>query len=160
MPDDNSAPAAPLGPWTRRSLVGLLLAYWLTWVIITHWPKIPLPAFSPHRIDKVLHFIGYTLLAFLLSFMPSVARRRLVRPTRAEGLVILATIAVAGILDELTQPWFGRSFEWGDYAADLLGGAAGLALFHAFVIWRNRRWRRAAASAGPSRASPSEWASR
>lgn len=114
--------------WYRRTTLGLAAAYWCLWVVITHWPKLEIPAFAGLRYDKVAHFGGYTILAFLLAQVVATHWRAGLQFTRRAALGVWSVVAVGGILDELTQPYFRRSFEWGDYAADLLGGLFGIAL--------------------------------
>ena len=108
----------------RRRPTTTLVAYWLCALLVTHVP--PLRAHDPDQPpglpwDKLVHFTGYATLAWLL-MNALTARRRL-------GLSLLLTIgcvAVYGVVDELTQPPFGRTADVWDYAADLLGLAFGL----------------------------------
>lgn len=129
---------------TRRAIVLAAAIYWCAWVTVTHWPKIEVPMFSGWRWDKVAHFGGYTILAFLLSLVAAVVWRGGMQITRRDALGVWLVISVGGILDELTQPLFGRSFEWGDYAADLLGGLLGIALAAALLAFLRTRQRLAA----------------
>jgi VanZ family protein len=121
----------------RRTIIFLAAMYWCVWVVLTHWPKIELPMISGMRLDKVGHFGGYTVLAFLLSLMVAICWRAGAKLTRWDALGVWLVLAVCGILDEWTQPYFGRSFEWGDYAADLSGGLFGIAI--AVVVLSYRR---------------------
>ena len=79
--------------------------------------------------DKLMHGVAYavlTVLAFLAVASYRSGRERLASPLgwRATSVVLLVLMAY-GLIDEATQPWFGRSFEWRDYLADLSGiGAA------------------------------------
>ena len=78
--------------------------------------------------DKIPHMVAYAVLA---AFMVLVGVRGLL------GVALL--IAVASV-DELTQPWFGRSCTLGDWLADLaviLGVYAGYALVRCFVRRRS-----------------------
>jgi VanZ family protein len=126
---------------TRRTIVLFVAAYWCVWVGFTHWPKIELPMISGMRLDKVGHFGGYTILAFLLSLMVAICWRAGTKLTRWDALGVWLTIALGGILDEWTQPYFGRSFEWGDYAADLSGGLLGIAIAAAVLSYRRAQQR-------------------
>ncbi|MBL9122930.1 MAG: VanZ family protein [Planctomycetaceae bacterium] len=130
----------------RRAIVWMAVTYWCVWVVFTHWPKIELPVISNIRLDKVGHFGGYSVLAFLLAMLVAIYWRGGLRLTRRDAVGVWLVIAVGGILDEWTQPYFGRSFEWGDYAADLLGGLCGLAIAAAVLSYRRSLHRAAAAS--------------
>ncbi|MEK6246620.1 MAG: VanZ family protein, partial [Planctomycetales bacterium] len=44
------------------------------------------------------------------------------------GLIIVLAVMVWGLIDEATQPIFGRVFDWNDYAANTLGVGIGLSL--------------------------------
>ena len=103
-----------------------LLIYWPVAFIGTHIPSPWEPRGAPSRhppYDKVGHFAGYALLAWLLM---SLLSRRL-HPLTAAALTLLA-IAAYGAIDELTQPYFNRSADVPDYLADLVGGVVGIAI--------------------------------
>ena len=105
-------------------------------ITTTHIPKVPDPlGFRPS--DKLLHFMAYTVLGALVGLVSS----RYVRPRLGVALMLFVGLAVHGVLDEVTQPLFGRHADAADWFADILGAAAGLGLFFAasnFVQrWRN-----------------------
>lgn len=131
LSDTDSFEARP-----RRTIILLAAIYWCVWVVFTHWPKIELPMISGMRLDKLGHFGGYTILAFLLSLMVAICWRAGAKLTRWDALGVWLMIALGGILDEWTQPYFSRSFEWGDYAADLSGGLLGIAIAAAVLSYR------------------------
>lgn len=84
--------------------------------------------------DKLLHFIGFIPLGGLVVW------RLGSRPTRVTGWQLLPgffALLLYGVIDELTQPPFGRDCEFYDWLADCGGGAAGLAL-GALTIGRSR----------------------
>lgn len=116
----------------NRWPVVLLIVYWVVLLTATHWPK--LPGLDIPGKDKTEHVLAYGLLAGL---MINVAARRLIM---YRGLVIalgtVALIAIAGALDERTQPYFGRSCELYDWLADLAG--AGLVTLGYLAVVRNR----------------------
>ena len=119
----------------RRRPRAVLVAYWIAAFVATHSPPLfrdddgP-PMFEPPiGPDKVFHFGGFAVLAFLLM-------NALRRPAATFVICLLY-----GVLDELTQPPFGRTADPFDLLADLLGAAAGVALF---VRIRHRRKPRAA----------------
>lgn len=107
---------------TLRRFVGVLLAvYWTMLFLATHvtiesaGPQIP-------NVDKLVHFVGYSVLGLLLSL--SIALRR---PLSFKVILgIMATIALYGIADELLQIPIGRGCELLDWVADLLGASTGV----------------------------------
>ncbi|MBX9787424.1 MAG: VanZ family protein [Pirellulales bacterium] len=121
-------------------LLGLYVALLFT---STHWPQLRLPA-VPTVIppDKIAHFCCYAGLAALALLLPvgflrrpdgSTARRRLAAAV-ALWLLVIAT----GVVDEWTQPWFERDFEWADLACDASGSLLAIVVVSAI---RNRRHR-------------------
>jgi VanZ family protein len=101
----------------------LLPVYWLLCLMATHLP-LPPSAEPMLFLDKVVHFTMYLGLGLLLG------RQLLVtgRSPRQTLLVGLAVLAVYGIVDELTQPFFGRGADPLDWLADVAGAAVGLSL--------------------------------
>lgn len=110
----------------RRRVIVLTGLYWLGWLAITHRRIFEIRSFTGLQLDKIAHFVGYCVLAFLLSIIA--ARRFRSGMTCRSALWICLFVAAGGIFDEITQPYFGRSLEWSDYAADLLGGLFGLSI--------------------------------
>ncbi len=107
----------------RRAAIALLGLYWLALFVGTHIP-ISLRGMG-QGTDKVLHFLAYMGLAFLMSL--GVGGRR---PTwRAFVLVMLATLMYAGF-DEFSQLLVGRSCDFWDWIADCCGIGVGL-----FCYW-------------------------
>ena len=107
----------------RRRLVWTTALIWTAAFVATHVPTKELPALI--GTDKVLHAIGYAVLAGAL-LMTLTAYR--VAPLRRIPFVIAVSVIYAG-LDELTQPLVNRSAELGDWLADLTGAAA------AVILW-------------------------
>src|SRR5262245_26025565 len=99
----------------RRSLVAILIVYWVALVLGTHWPR--LPEVGPGISDKFLHVIAYTGLSLLLALCATWGR-----PASwwRYGAIFLV-LATFGGIDELTQPPFGRAADWHDWYADLAG---------------------------------------
>ena len=139
-----SAPAEPAGKksadtararrgaWRRSAAVWLaaLVVYWLTLFVGTHTRPADLPV-SVLDFDKALHAGAYFVLASLLL----VAWRRTGARFGLAGRLAIATVVLAyGVVDELTQPYFGRSCDLLDWVADALG--VGLAV--ALDQWRHR----------------------
>jgi VanZ family protein len=122
--------------WWPRVAILLLAAYWLLLVTATHIPKVPEPL-GFRTSDKVQHLVAYGTLSVLAAVAWSLAR-----PFGwCQALVLLALIAGHGILDEVTQPIFGRNADVLDWYADVTGAALGLS---GFWIGRQalRRWRK------------------
>ena len=114
---------------SRRWLRVWLLGWWVLIFTATHTP-IPPPAGEAAVPDKSIHFGMYAVLGALLVLwegwrVPLTWRRC------GASLGILAGYAV---VDELLQIPVGRSAEWLDGAADLLGGTAGVSIA-AFAQW-------------------------
>ncbi|MBI9016860.1 MAG: VanZ family protein [Phycisphaerae bacterium] len=65
--------------------------------------------------DKLLHIGAYAVLATLILF--SLKKYNSMKLAMA----IIAIIAFVGAIDELTQPYFGRSCHLDDWLADLAG---------------------------------------
>jgi VanZ family protein len=95
-------------------------------------PDVPVPQFELIPFDKVVHFSMYSLMAFLMSLVLSM-RTLYVEQTASRtwfhSLLVLAGAAAYGIFDETTQPAFGRTFDWLDWAADLTGATCGIVAF-------------------------------
>jgi VanZ family protein len=84
----------------------------------THAPDLRPPVIGPPGVpsDKIFHFLGYTVLAFLAIL--TVMTRRTRRITAIVAILVL--IVVAGI-DEATQPLTRRDAEFADWCADVTG---------------------------------------
>jgi VanZ family protein len=79
----------------------------------------------PQNTDKVLHFTGYAGFGFLIAVWMSTKREF----KRRDFAAAFAVIFVYAIVDEVTQPWFGRDCEFFDAVADWIGGLSGLSVF-------------------------------
>lgn len=116
---------------SRRNLGRLaaagLAGYWLAIFVSTHWPTTP--SFVHDNNDKIWHFLGYTGLAALCTAAWALHREVKIEllPLKHVLLVVLLVAAYGGF-DELTQPLVGRTCDIHDWAADLLGICAGIAL--------------------------------
>ena len=98
------------------------LAYTAVLVFLTHYPKPQELLGEDLPPDKMLHFLAYGVLGFLVT-TAVVARGRW--SWRAAAITGVALAAFAA-LDELTQPWFGRAAEPLDWVWDLVGILAGV----------------------------------
>lgn len=108
----------------RRAAGIVLICYWLLMFSLTHWPHMNLGN-VPQNTDKVLHFTGYAGFGFLIAVW--VSTKRVFGPR--DFAAAFAVIFVYAILDELTQPLFGRDCEFLDAVADWIGGLGGMAFF-------------------------------
>jgi VanZ family protein len=93
----------------------------------------------PTNFDKLIHFGVYFLMSCLLTF--AIDNRHSVNGHRSWasfGGLTMAAFALIGIslLDELSQPWFGRHFDWLDLAFDWAGIVSGLIVCQsACLVW-------------------------
>ncbi len=106
----------------RLILACALVTYWLAMFFGTHLPRIPRSL--AEQSDKLLHFVAYGGLAVLL--LGWRASRRV--PTLQTVVMLWVLIAVYGLFDETTQPLVGRHCDFGDWIADIIGAAIGLAV--------------------------------
>ena len=112
--------------WKNRVRLALPVAigYALLLAAATHWPpKYGMPSI-PHPFDKVCHITAYSGLTLLAAFVIGGFERLMLSRYLMLGIGIAAT----GALDELTQPYFGRSCDLDDWFADMLGCGLGIAL--------------------------------
>ena len=103
----------------------LLVAAVLTVALL--WPiNQPLP--TPNGIDKLVHLIAFTTLAFPLA------------RTGRIGLapVLVGASAFGGII-EVIQPSFGRSADMQDWIADIAGVVLGIVLALFYRKFRKHR---------------------
>ncbi|MGE5611395.1 MAG: VanZ family protein [Bacillota bacterium] len=118
----------------RRTFIALTAAYWLFALLMTHLPKPP--ALGPSMGDKGQHVAGYGLLAGMLYLTIWICRPT----TRWIGLYVILTVLAYGAIDEWTQPWAGRTCDFGDWLSDLAGVVVAVGLLAgAKWFWRGRR---------------------
>lgn len=102
----------------RLTAIGMLGLYWLALFLGTH---VPISLKGGSGNDKVLHFLGYAGLAFLMAL--GIGGRR---PTwRTFVLVSVTAITYAGF-DEFSQILVGRHCDFWDWVADCFGTGSGL----------------------------------
>ena len=122
-------PAAVLSAWTFRLLAAATAAYTAVLLFATHHPKPgDLVGDLVHR-DKALHFTAYGLLGLLVA--ATIAAAGKLSP-RAVAAAVAGLVAFAAA-DEVTQPLFGRSTEFLDWAWDSAGITAGFVVVAA--VW-------------------------
>jgi VanZ family protein len=91
------------------------------------------PGRTVPRIDMALHFVAWTVLAFLTAIAWAKSRP----PIGAAALAALAAICFGALLEAL-QPLTGRTAEALDLAADALGAAIGASVA-ALAAWSGQR---------------------
>ena len=93
---------------------------------------------SPFGVDKVVHFVEYGVLGFLLARLIANAQPGFSRLFLLGSVVILATLY--GISDEVHQAFVpGRNASPWDVAADGLGGLMGAIVYKRSVHKRDAR---------------------
>jgi len=126
--------------WRARLLAAATAVYAVVLVAATHYPK-PEEFLGPNApSDKLLHFLAYGVLG-LLAAATLLAYGRWSRPQAAKLFVALA---LAAIVDEVTQPLFSRAAEPLDWVFDVIGLAIGMLLVAAVS---NSAWARGSRSA-------------
>ena len=103
------------------------------------------PGRTVPRIDMALHFVAWTVLAFLTTIAWAKSRA----PIGAAALAALAAICF-GALIEVLLPLTGRSAELHDLAADALGAVLGAVLGAAAAAIAAGAGRRVAKRTGSS----------
>ncbi len=139
MPDSVNLPTGGAAVNSSPRWLRLLLLGW--WGLIFTITHIPIPPVVGETAvpDKTIHFVMYAVLGALLALWEGWGVRVSWRRCRAS----LGIVAAYAVVDELLQIPVGRSAEWLDGAADLLGGAAGIsAAAVAQWLWRGakRSW--------------------
>ena len=100
-------------------------AAWAACILVATWiPGAKLPHIDvPEGTDKVVHFVFFVVLAYLVE-----------RALRASGSVrvvpyVLFALAAFGAFDEFVQQFIpGRSMEFFDWVADVSGAIVGVVL--------------------------------
>ena len=84
--------------------------------------------------DKLLHMAAYGVLGLLAAL----AYGGRWQTTSSAAIALFVLLAAWGIVDELTQPLFGRLADASDWVCDLIGGGIGLAAGLAASRWLAR----------------------
>lgn len=120
---ERRAKDAVFSPVFRRGGLALLAAaYAITLVLATHYPKPEQLLGRYGYADKLLHFVAYFLLAVFVATAVWAAGRWSWRT----AVAVAIALAVFGAIDEITQPYFSRTADVLDWAADCAGIAVGL----------------------------------
>ncbi len=117
----------------QKITLAILAAYWIALLIATHIP-LPKIVYQAHVSDKWLHFLAFMNLVFLLwfSFRPD---DKVSWRSRLVWLLILAVCAYGG-LDELTQPYFGRTCDLYDFLSNVAAIITGLLIVTFLSFWQ------------------------
>ena len=124
---------------TRTQILAVVLTvYWATLCLGTHVPGRVIV--TPPVSDKVLHFVAYAGLGFLLALLAFCLG---LRGWRVYAALLLIAVCY-GAIDELGQiPVPGRNADMADWGADMLGVVAGLTLHwlaaRAAAVWAMAR---------------------
>lgn len=110
-----------------------LVVYWVGLFVGTHVPTVPTGVAAVN--DKLLHYLAYGGLAFLLA-ADGGARGRF---SWRRAALLLGGIACYGILDELLQIPVDRTADVHDWIADVLGAVCGLTAY-ALVFFATMRF--------------------
>ncbi|MCA9254811.1 MAG: VanZ family protein [Phycisphaerales bacterium] len=123
----------PTSSAMRTGSVAVCAALYVAAFVMTHLPPSRVPG-GGWINDKVMHLAGYTGLGLATLWALAMLSRRIV----GGGVFFGAWLGMLGyaLFDEVTQPMVGRSFEWGDLAADAAGAMVGLSL--ALLLVRRR----------------------
>jgi VanZ family protein len=122
---ERRAKEAVFSPVFRRGgLAVVAVAYAVTLVLATHYPKPEQLLGRYGHADKLLHFVAYFLLAVFVAAAVWGAGRW----SRRAALIVAIALAAFGAVDEMTQPLFGRTADMLDWAADCAGIAVGILL--------------------------------
>ena len=118
----------------------LLVIFWFAMFTGTHMPRVGVP--NVNHADKLLHFGGFTCLAFLMAWaIPT-------QYGRPRWNVLLAAAACVGYaaIDEFTQIPVGRTADVLDWLADTAGVIVGLTAYLVMrtCLQRNRSFGRVA----------------
>lgn len=123
-----------MGLLRRQNLVIiLLLFYWPTLFVLAHIP-IPRLVREAGVSDKVLHFLAYMILVFLIWSAISPDKR--VAWRKAAVWWVLLVVSLYGVVDELLQGCVaGRSCDVADFLANLAGVVVGLIVLSVLAFW-------------------------
>ena len=101
-----------------------LIFYWILLFTLTTLPSKSVPVIGVN--DKVEHLLAYFGLSFLL-YLTLLFQKKSVLLKRNALLFTLIIVFAYGIIDEVHQLMIpGRSCEFIDFTADMLGGILGL----------------------------------
>ena len=108
-----------------------LIFYWILLFTLTTLPSKSVPVIGVN--DKVEHLLAYFGLSFLL-YLTLLFQKKSVLLKRNALLFTLIIVFAYGIIDEVHQLMIpGRSCEFIDFTADMLGGILGLIIMRILI---------------------------
>ena len=116
----------------QKKTIVVSVLYLITLFVSTHIP-IPKIVYKAEVSDKWLHFLAYMNLFFLLWFSLSPEKKADWRKP-AVWLIFLGVIICGGV-DEISQPYTGRTCDFWDFTADAKGVSAGLIIVTFLTFW-------------------------
>jgi len=116
----------------KKLMLVVLLLYWPAIFVATHLP-IPQLIRQAGVSDKILHFVAYFVLVFLLWF--TLIPESKVSWRKPKAWWILLALVCYGLMDEVLQIYVGRNCDAPDFLANLTGAVAGLILFTFLSFW-------------------------
>jgi VanZ family protein len=117
----------------QKLVLAALLLYWPAIFIGTHIPQFPQWAGQIPVSDKVLHFVAYLFLSFLLWFAVNPDKK--VHWRKPAAWIILFAVVWYGVIDEWLQMYVGRNADVRDFFADLAGAITGLLILTFVNFW-------------------------
>lgn len=100
-----------------RVLPWAWLVCWAGAFVLTHVPIAPRESTRLPHLDKALHAAMYFVICYL-GGLSLAARGRVNLSTLLTWALVYA---VYGVVDEWTQPWFGRGADFMDWVANVVG---------------------------------------
>lgn len=123
----------PLGVLKKKLRFFVLCGFWLALFISTHLPSDKIIDL-PNNSDKLAHFSGYAILAFLLGFW--FCRKKPFDLKMAS--TVFGILFFYAIIDELLQIPVDRSCDFLDMLADWIGGIIGLCCLWSLFLLKRR----------------------
>ena len=106
--------------------------YWLLIFILTSIPGKHMPTLFGVS-DKFKHFGAYLVLAFLLNFA-IILQGKYKKLSENSFYITLIITTIYGLFDEVHQIFIpGRSFDWWDLVADIIGSLVGIMLVNIII---------------------------
>jgi hypothetical protein len=116
----------------QKKTIVVSVFYLITLLTFTHIP-IPKVVYRANVSDKWLHFLAYLNLIFLLWF--SVFADKKANWRKLGVWLIFLGAVIIGAVDELSQPYTGRTCDILDFVADTKGIFAGLVILSFLTFW-------------------------
>jgi hypothetical protein len=117
----------------RQKITNVILAVYVILLLIFLHIPIPQLVYQANVSDKWLHFLAYMNLFFLLWF--SINPDMKINWRKWSTWLIITGLLVFAWVDELTQPYTGRSYDIQDLTADAEGIFGGLVILTFLPFW-------------------------